>query len=74
MTRKRHSDKDVLNLLRESALKLTTGDNVASACRKHEISDANFCKWRPKYAEWRCQTLVRAGNSTFSSMTSTPSP
>ncbi|MEM1152048.1 MAG: hypothetical protein AAGI03_16130 [Pseudomonadota bacterium] len=33
MARKRHSDEDVLKLLRENEVKLTAGDDVASVCR-----------------------------------------
>lgn len=33
MTRQRLSDEDVVKLLREIELKLTAGDDVASACR-----------------------------------------
>lgn len=33
MARKRHSDEDVLKLLRGIELKVTAGDDVASACR-----------------------------------------
>ena len=40
MARKRHSDEDILKLLREIELKLTAGDDVALACRSVGISDA----------------------------------
>lgn len=40
--RKRHSDEDILKLLREIALKLNAGDDVASACRGVGISDATY--------------------------------
>ncbi len=33
MARKRHSDEDILKLLREIELKLTAGDDVATARR-----------------------------------------
>lgn len=46
MARKRHSDTDVLNLLREIEQKLTAGDDVASACRGVGISDATYYNWR----------------------------
>lgn len=46
MARKRHSDEDVLKLLREIELKLTAGDDVASACRSVGISDATYYNWR----------------------------
>ncbi|MEM9318283.1 MAG: transposase, partial [Pseudomonadota bacterium] len=49
MARKRHSDEDVLKLLREIELKLTAGDDVASACRSVGISDAAYSNWRRRF-------------------------
>lgn len=49
MARRRHSDEDVLKLLREIELKLTAGDDVASACRSVGISDATYYNWRKRF-------------------------
>ena len=49
MTRKRHSDKDILKLLREIELKLTEGNDVQSACRSFGISDATHYNWRKRF-------------------------
>jgi transposase-like protein len=49
MARKRHTDEDVLKLLREVELKLTAGDDVASACRGVGISDATYHNWRKRF-------------------------
>ena len=49
MARKRHSDEDVLKLLREIELMLTAGDDVASACRSVGISDASYYNWRERF-------------------------
>ena len=49
MARKRHSDEDVLKLLREIELKLPAGDDVASACRSVGISDATYYNWRKRF-------------------------
>ena len=49
MARKRHSDEDVLKLLREIDLKLTGGSDVASACRSVGISDATYFNWRKRF-------------------------
>ncbi|WP_298976936.1 transposase [uncultured Roseobacter sp.] len=49
MARKRHSDEDVLKLLREIELKLTAGVDVASACRSVGISDATYYNWRKRF-------------------------
>ena len=49
MARKRHSDEDVLKLLREIELKLAAGNDVASACRSVGISDATYSNWRKRF-------------------------
>ena len=49
MARKRHSDEDILKLLREIELKLTAGDDVASACRGVGISDATYYNCRKRF-------------------------
>ena len=49
MARKRHSDEDVLKLLREIELKLSGGSDVASACRSVGISDATYYNWRKRF-------------------------
>ena len=49
MARKRHSDEDVLKLLREIEVKLAAGDDVGSACRSAGISDATYYNWRKRF-------------------------
>jgi transposase-like protein len=49
MARKRHSDEDVLKLLREIEVKLTAGCDVTSACRGVGISDATCYNWRKRF-------------------------
>lgn len=49
MARKRHSDEDILKLLREIELKLTSGGDVSSACRSVGISDATSYNWRKRF-------------------------
>ena len=44
MARKRFSDEDVLNLLRQIDLELASGADVQSACRKIGISDATYAE------------------------------
>jgi len=51
MARKRHSDEDVLKLLREIELKLTSGDDVASACRSDGIRGRGAAAARNKGVE-----------------------
>ena len=49
MARKRYSDEDVLNLLRQIELGLASGSSVAMACRSAGVSDATYYNWRRKY-------------------------
>ena len=49
MARKRYSDEDVLNLLRQIELNLASGSSVETACRSAGISDATYYHWRKRY-------------------------
>jgi transposase-like protein len=49
MARKRHSDEDILKLLREIEVHLASGSDVAAACRTAGISDATYYNWRKKF-------------------------
>jgi len=49
MARKRYSDEDVLNLLRQIELSLASGSSVETACRSAGISDATYYNWRKRY-------------------------
>ena len=49
MARKRYSDEDILNLLRQIELELAAGNDVGSACRKVGVSDATYYNWRKRY-------------------------
>jgi len=49
MARKRYSDEDALNVLREIEVHLHDGLDVVSACRKAGISDKTYYYWRKKF-------------------------
>lgn len=49
MARKRYSDEDILRLLREIELNLSSGSDVATACRAAGISDATYYTWRKRF-------------------------
>ena len=49
MARKRFSDEDILNLLRQMELSLASGSDVQTACRTAGVSDATYYKWRKRY-------------------------
>jgi transposase-like protein len=48
MARKRFSDEDVLDMLRQIELSLASGSDVATACRTAGVSDATYYKWRKR--------------------------
>ena len=45
MKKSRFSEQQIIGILKEHAAGMT----AAELCRKHEISDATFYKWRSKY-------------------------
>ena len=49
MARKRFSDEDILNLLRQIELSLASRSDVQTACRTAGVSDATYYKWRKRY-------------------------
>ena len=49
MARKRYSDEDILRLLREIELHLSSGGDVSTACRRAGVSDATYYNWRKKF-------------------------
>jgi putative transposase len=49
MARKRHSDEDILKLLREIEVRRASGRDVATACRSAGISDATYYTGRKKF-------------------------
>jgi len=49
MARKRYSDEDILRVLREIELSLSSGSDVATACRTAGVSDATYYTWRKRF-------------------------
>ena len=49
MARKRHSDEEILKLLRDIEVHLASGSDVATACRAVGVSDASYYTWRNKF-------------------------
>ena len=49
MTRKRFSEEDILNILRQAEMHLASGSTVKSAIRAVGIGDATYYKWRKMY-------------------------
>ena len=49
MARKRYSDEDILRVLREIELSLSSGSDVSTACRTAGVSDATYYTWRKRF-------------------------
>jgi len=49
MTRKRFSEEDILNVLRQIELDLSGGSSVEMAVRTTGITNATYYKWRKLY-------------------------
>jgi putative transposase len=45
MKRKRHTEEQIIAILKEQE----AGVKTADLCRTHRISDATFCAWKAKY-------------------------
>ena len=54
MARKRHTEEQIIVVLKDAH----AGIGVPELCRKREISDAKFCKWRKKYVGQRRHPLI----------------
>ena len=49
MARKRFSDEDILKVLRQVEVDLSSGNDIKTACRNAGISDATYYNWRKRY-------------------------
>ena len=69
MARKRYTDEDVLNLLRQIEFSLASGSSIEMACRSAGISDATYYTWRKKYGGMPAMPLstwsARSASSTL---------
>ena len=50
MARKRFSDEDVLGLLRQIDVELSSGSDVPTACRSAGVSTAFYYTWRKRFS------------------------
>ena len=55
MFRKRYTEEQIIGVLKESEAGAKTGE----LCRKHDMSEATFYKWRAKYAGLTLNELKR---------------
>ena len=49
MPRKRHTAEQIIGLLRQAEVELAQGRTVGEICRRLEVSEATFYRWRAEY-------------------------
>ncbi|MBC4019345.1 transposase [Siccirubricoccus deserti] len=49
MPRKRHTAEQIIGLLRQAEVEFAQGRTVGEICRRLEVSEATFYRWRSEY-------------------------
>ena len=57
--RKRHKPEQIIRKLREADALLSGGATIADACRRLEVSEATYHRWRKQYSGMEIQALKR---------------
>ena len=57
--RKRHKPEQIVRKLREADALLSGGSTIADACRRLEVSEATYHRWRKQYSGMEIQALKR---------------
>jgi putative transposase len=61
MPRKRHTAEQVISKLREAEVELGRGLSVADVCRKLEVTEQTYYRWRKEYGGLKLDGLSPAG-------------
>ncbi len=59
MSKKRHTSEQIISKLREAEVLLSQGQSVPEACRKIEISEQTYYRWRKEYGGLRLDQAKR---------------
>ena len=59
MKRKRHSPEQVIAKLREADADLAAGTPLEQICKKLEVSEATFHRWRTQYGGMKADEMKR---------------
>jgi putative transposase len=59
MRRKRHSPEQVIRKLREAEAELSSGASMESVCKKLEISEATYHRWKSEYGGMKGDEVKR---------------
>ncbi len=59
MSKKRHTAEQIIGKLREAEVLLSQGQSVLEACKKIEISEQTYYRWRKEYGGIRLDQAKR---------------
>lgn len=59
MRRKRHSPEQIIRKLREAQAELAAGASMESVCKKLEISEATYHRWKSEYGGMKSDEVKR---------------
>ncbi len=59
MRRKRHSPEQIIRKLREAEAELATGASMEAVCKKLEISQATYHRWKSEYGGMKGDEVKR---------------
>jgi putative transposase len=59
MPRKSNTPEQIINKLRQAEILLNQGATVAEVCRKIEVTDQTFFRWRKEYGGMRVDQAKR---------------
>ena len=59
MGRKRHTAEQIISKLRIAEVETSKGQTIGLVCRKLEISEQTYCKWRREYGGMRTDQAKR---------------
>lgn len=57
MRRKRHSPEQVIAKLRDADVALSQGASIAEVCKKLEVSEQTFHRWRTQFGGMKAQDM-----------------
>jgi len=59
MPRKRHTSEQIIHKLREAEVELARGQPLKSVCKKLEITEQTYYRWRKEYGGLRLDQAKR---------------
>ena len=59
MGQKRHTPEQIIQKLRRAEVEIAQGDTVAQACKKIEVTEHTYYRWRSEYGGLRLDQAKR---------------